>query len=1036
MAASVGERARALAGTPRDWITWKGWRLWAVLFVLAYTLAGFFALPPLIKDRLTTELTALWDRPVRVEAVRTNPFRLSLDIRGFAVTETDGAPLVAADRAFVRVGLLGLLQWAAAFDVVRIEGLDVSLVRDADGSLNVEALVPPSDTSEPPDEDVAAELPRLVFGEIALTDARVRLTDATRPTPFETAIGPVDLALRRISTLPRREGDQAVVIKTENGGRIAWEGTASLQPLAASGSASVVGPYAPILHRYLQDDLGFVVSDGDVLLGLTYALETREDQSIALDVADIGFVLRDLRVQSPDGERLILIAPEFAIAAGRVALPEQDVSVEEVALRGARVEAWRNADGTLFHERMVATPEAAPPAETPTDGTSTDGTPPAASDDPMAGWSVRLDRVAIEDFSARFEDLALREPGAVELADLDLVVEGLTTTPEARAPMTLNAALAAGGRLDAQGGVVLAPTFAADLRVTGDGLAVAAVEPYLRDAARLSVGGGALSWEADVALSDTVTVDGGGRLEDLALSVKDSEDRLLSWDKVAVDRFRYASADDALELSEVVIDGPYVRLTINEDLTTNFQALTEDPARVDADAADDAEQPDDVAAAPVAEAQDAPPVPDAPAANAPTTRVTVARLALSEGAMDFTDLSLPFPFAARIADLGGELTSLDTASTEPAAFRLEGQVSDYGQARIEGATPLADPTLDTDVSVLFRNIDIADLSPYTIKFAGREIAEGRMELDLRYRVEAGGLLGENNIVISDIALGERVNQPGAMRLPLALAIGLLKDAEGKIDVDIPVRGDVNDPQFRIGGVIAKAIINLIRSVATSPFRLLGNLVGVEGEDFGVLAFEPGRAAVSPPDREKLVKLAEALALRPTLTIVTPAPFDAEADAEALRALRVDARVEEAVAARREGEASDEFLSALRREALEGAFREQFPDIPLETVQAPFLSVPDDRPRARPELDAVAYLAAVRAQLIAAEEVTEADLAALAGDRASAAIDVLVTEGAVDATRVSAAEPAEAKQGERGDVLGELSLTGVDAAAPEPTEPAE
>ncbi len=1019
MARTVGAQARALAGTPRDWINWKGWRFWLALVVAAYTLFGFVILPALVKDRMTTALTALWDRPVRVEALRINPYRLSVDVRGFAVTEPDGAPLLAADRAFVRVGLLGLLQWAWAFDRIQVEGLDVTVIRNADGGLNLNALIPAPREPETATTDPAPATPRLIFGAIALRNAHIQITDATRPTPFKTDIGPVDLTVRRFSTLPRRSGDQTLVIQTENGGRIAWRGSASMQPLSASGAVSVVGPYAAILHRYLQDDLGFVITDGDVLLGLTYALNAGEDGALAFEIADIGVVVRDLMLMTRERDHTIASLPEFALTGGRVALPSQDISATQIVVRGARLEAWRNADGSLFFERLMTMPEAA--ASEREEGARADAA------DPMAAWTVRLGQFEVQDFSALFEDRALREPGRVELADLDFIATDLSTEPGARARVRLNADLAAGGRVEAEGDVALAPAFAADVAVTGADLAVAAAAAYLRDAARLRVDGGALSWRADVAVGEAVSVDGGARVEGLALGVEDAEERLVSWDAVAVDRFRYSSADNALELSEVAIDAPFVRLVINEDLTTNFQALTNDPAESGVNDATDRGDGDDDAAPPATPDAMAGARADASAA-APATRVTVARLALSDGAMDFTDLSLPFPFAARIASLGGELTSLDTASTEPATFRLEGQVSDYGEARIEGTTPVADPTLDTDVSVLFRNIEIADLSPYTIKFAGREIADGRMELDLRYRVEAGGLQGENSIIISDIALGDRVDQPGAMRLPLALAIALLKDASGAIDVDIPVRGDVNDPEFRIGGVIAKAIVNLIRSVATSPFRLLGNLVGVEGEDFGALAFEPGRATVSPPDREKLVKLAEALALRPALSIVAPAPFDAQADAEALRALRVDARVEARVSARRDAEASDEFLSALRREALEQAFRDRFADIPLETVQAPFLRVPEDRPRARPELDAVAYLAALRAQLIAAEEVAEADLTALAQARAAAATAVLVEEGGVDPARVGAGEPAEAKQGERGDVLGELSLTGLDAAA--------
>jgi hypothetical protein len=220
-------------------------------------------------------------------------------------------------------------------------------------------------------------------------------------------------------------------------------------------------------------------------------------------------------------------------------------------------------------------------------------------------------------------------------------------------------------------------------------------------------------------------------------------------------------------------------------------------------------------------------------------------------------------------------------SSDPASravAKLEGRVDEFGLARVDGSLATFDPTQFMDLRVAFRNIEMTPLSPYSATFAGRRIASGRLGLDLQYKIDKGALLGDNKVELMKFTLGERVEAPGALNLPLDLAVALLTDAEGRIAIGVPVKGNVNDPQFSYGHLIWQAITTVLTNIVTAPFRAL---FGSGGDAVESIAFDPGRAALLPPEREKLKRVAEALEKRPQLKLAVEGQYS-EADRAALR----------------------------------------------------------------------------------------------------------------------------------------------------------
>lgn len=1034
--------AASLGNDPRAWIDPKRKRFWLVVLLLAYTLGGFFLAPWIAKRQTVDILTEMLGRPVHLEQVRVNPFVLSVEARGFEITEADAQPLFGFQRLYVNFQLRSLFHWAWTFREITLEEPSLTFVRFADGSSNLSRLADDAAAAspEPPDGAPAAApaeeagLVRLIVDELNLIRGGGAFLDHTPATPFEAPFGPINVAVLDISTLPDERGQQQVEVHTERGANLSWQGTLQIQPLHSDGHFTADGPFLPLAYRYFQDVVGAELTEGMVSLGFDYEVAVDAGGDLQASVSGLQYTVQDVLV-TQEG-RDIFRLPALRLEGGYLNYPQQQAGAAALSIDAPELLVWLDADGQASVERLIvqsspATGSATAPVGSPEAPEAPDDAPQAPDDASADEWELALDRLEVSDLVFSLEDQSLRTPGQVRINDLDLSLEALNNQPDARFPVQLAVGLDPGGTLRLEGEVAALPQPQLDAGLTVDALALALIQPYLGDVAAVAIEDGQINATIDLEVSAEEPLGASGAISIDALALDDTlhQEDLLSWSRLGVDRFVYSQAGASLALSEVELNELFLRLRIAEDRSTNFgQLVLEDEA--DPDTAGpgepDAADPADAGAEATGEE---------PAATG--LHVTVGRFVVDDGAADFTDLSLPLPFHSDISKLNGEISTLDSNSTEPSQVRLEGQIADYGLARIQGGLmPLA-PDRATDIEVLFRNVALPDLTPYTIRFAGREIDSGRMEVALNYQVDEGRLLGSNSVVISDLALGERVEHPDAFNLPLALAVALLKGPDGKIDVDVPVQGDVDDPEFRIGGVILKAVVNLITGIVTSPFRLLGNLVGADSEDLGQLEFEPGSASLTPPEREKLVKLAEALTLRPQLTLAIAGVYDPEADLAALKQQSVAERIDVELQARQADAAPDQMLTEARRGAVEALFLADFPDVPLEPIQSEFQSSPDPEASAdEPELDQTAYVAELERRLVDAAPIAEAELEALAAARVAAVAEGLGQPDTAGAGRIATGPTTTAEVTESGWILMELEVEAGNAAAATPGEPVE
>jgi hypothetical protein len=330
-------------------------------------------------------------------------------------------------------------------------------------------------------------------------------------------------------------------------------------------------------------------------------------------------------------------------------------------------------------------------------------------------------------------------------------------------------------------------------------------------------------------------------------------------------------------VGEIALSDFYSRLIVNADGTLNLQAILKEPA---------------APATPASTTPAAPPAPGAP------PDIRLGKIVLRGGSVNYSDLFVRPNYNVMLTGMAGGVTEL--TPERPGEVELRARIHETAPVEIAGrVNPLASD-LFVDLKVSARDINLSPLSPYSIKYAGYGITQGRLSVKLAYRIENRKLSAENNIYLDQLTFGEKVDSPTATRLPVQLAVALLKDKNGVIDVNVPIGGSLDSPEFGLGTVLAQVFGNLIATTVSKPFAMLGSLFG-GGEELAYLEFAPGSAAVGA-DEAKLKALAKALDSRPGLKLEVRGGIDAAADRDALKRAALDREVRAAKLKASEGTA--------------------------------------------------------------------------------------------------------------------------------------
>ncbi|MFA6289658.1 MAG: DUF748 domain-containing protein [Opitutaceae bacterium] len=856
-------------------------RRWLILggVVTVFVLFGFFGLPTIIKTQAIKQLSATLHREVAIGSVQVNPLVFSVTIEGLAIKDRDAGPFVGWKRLYVNFDSWSFFIGEWRFQEIALDGFSSRIELNKDGSFNFSDLIPPPSPAPAPAASSKPGWP-LRIKKLAVTSAALKFNDHSRAAPFTTVAGPVSFTLDHFRTAGDPKAPYSFSAVTEAGETFNWRGTVSIDPVRSTGDFSVGGialkKYAP----YYADRVRADVLGGTLDVSAHYALDFGAEPHV-MKLENAAVKLSGLQVAERGATTPVIELPSFVIEGLSADGLKPSATIKRIALDQPSLHVRRDKDGSINLLTML-TP--APSAASSAASVAVPATPatPAA---PVALPDVKLGEFAINGLSVALEDLATPTPAKTTIEKIDLSVKNVSLA-EGAAPIALKlfAILPPGGEIAVEGSVVREP-LAADVTIKVATLPLAGITPYVEPFLNLRIAGGAVSvdgkarlagsvasFQGDVNVGRFATVD-GKRAEDFV--------KLTSFSILGIDAI---SQPLTAKIAEINLVDPTARFAINADGSTNFSTVLRQAAPAPA-------APEPVPAVSFAPA---PRVAAAPSTTAPAPVWSLGKFTITNGKFMLTDKSVQPAVQTALDQFSGTITGLSSADLQRADVDFHGKVDGAGSIAITGklnaraATPA--PDASTDITIDIKGVDLSPLSPYVGTYAGYELARGSLMVDVKTHLAQRKIDSANVVTLNQFTFGQATNNPQATKLPVRLGVALLKDIDGNIVIDLPVKGSLDDPNFKIGKVVLRVIVNLLVKAATSPFSLIGSMFGGGGDELAWQEFAPG--AVSPLDTEtkKTETLRKALKSRPALNLDITGSYDAASDTDSLRQQQLDQQV--------------------------------------------------------------------------------------------------------------------------------------------------
>ena len=871
-----------------------------------------------------------------------------LTLRDLALTQPGGRPLLALRQVDLPLADVQPLRRQLRFGAIRVESPD----------LRLPAAQPAPPASAPP----APPGPpwQVALAGLQVTDGKLTPADDLVLEDVQLQLGPVAWPLKAPA-----QGDASLRLD-----RATLRTQLRLAPELLQVDADLAGLQTERLARWLPLPAGVhLTATVSAHAGLTVKDPLGQAAAARAQIGIDDLALTQVRLGIGGGGTMASVA-SVRLDKARIDLAARSAELGTLGIDALRAELERDANGQLNLDRLLPGESGAEGAEL---GTA-----------PTPGWTVQLGGLLMQRSGLRWHDAAAaRSMPPVALAVEPLRVQLGPVSWPARAPVAaqVTAQLAAlgangqpvaasAGRLEWNGRLGLAPLSARGC-LQAQALPLHLMRAYVDPAWGVQLQRADLGLAADLQASRRpdggweAALGGDVRLGPLALAQVRTIDGqpvagedLLSWQLLQLEGLRLAMAPGAplqVALKAAQLDDAYARLIVDEQGRFNLRDLR--PV-----AATQAARPES-AAAPAPASAAASSAPPAPASPAPGVTWAADSLRINRGVVDFTDRFVRPHYSARLSDLQGSLGAFSSTSLDMAPLTVRGRVAGTGLLEIDGQLKPGAP-LAMDVQARATDIELAPLSGYAGKYAGYAIERGKLSARMHYQVEPGGqLVASNQLILNQLTFGDRVDSPDATSLPVRFAVALLKDRDGVIDINLPVAGSLNDPEFSVGGLVWKLLLNLIGKALTSPFSLF---TGGDATEASQVVFAPASAEL--PGGDALERVARLLADKPGVALTLTGWADAESEIPAIREQRL------AQALKAENAATPE--AALKR--LYQATR--LPNKPRN-----LLGLAKDLPPAE-----------MRGLLMASYEVDDEALRQLAVARAVAVRDALLARGAPNA----------------------------------------
>jgi len=822
------------------------------------------------------------------------------DLADARIVDERSAPLFSAHALHVAAASLEPFKRVFHFDEIRLDQPSLHLVRERSGELSVArtfAATPEaasaasaasaavqasgaSAASAASDAAVAATPLDLSIKRLALNDGDVALEDRAPAQPVALGLTHLTVSVDDFSTLAKGPARYAVRSALAQGGTLAATGSFDLDAKTADAKLAAEALPLALAQPYLADATAARISSGTLGANLPVKVDWSK-APVNVRVSNGDLTLKSLKLASSSGSGDVALG-DARIGVKQIDLAAHKAELSSVEATGLAVKATRLKDGRIDLAAWAQPPKKAQ-ASAETRASAHAGE--RAGESPE--WHYAIGALRLKDASADIVDQVPTRPATVHVSSIQLEAQNVSDDMSRPLPIKLDATLNGKGMLEASGTVVPTP-LDASLKLHANRLDVAAFEPYFGDSLNAVLKSALLNAGGELKLStakDSVKASyrGGAALVDVRLLDRITSAPLAGWRSLVLARtnVHYDGRATDIDIGRVTFAQFFGSVLLSAQGKLNLDDVL---AREKSDAATEAATHHGRTSE-VVVAHNAPSAPSNP------LRVHVGEVVLQQGHVKYTDNFVKPNYNANLVDITGTIGAFGTDSTTPAPVDVGASLAGNGPIAIRGTVnPLAQkPSLDLSASA--HDIELKNLTPYSVKYAGYPITKGTLNVDLHYKLDNDLLTANNHLFIDQLTFGEHVENDTATKLPVRLAISLLKNSRGQIDVNVPVSGSLSNPQFSLGSLIWSAILHLVERAVTAPFTLLANALGGNGEsgarELRYVAFAPGSAELTDSTRSKLDTIEKLLADKPEVKLELTGRADPAIDTPALRLAYVD-----------------------------------------------------------------------------------------------------------------------------------------------------
>ncbi|MDO9046930.1 MAG: DUF748 domain-containing protein [Methylobacter sp.] len=801
-----------------------------------YAILGFYLLPMLVKSKLPTLIRQETGRKASVSTVRFDPFSLQLSLQEFVLQEPNGQLFVRFDGFFIDINAVQSIgQAALIIDKVLLNKPVVRITKDKDGAFNFKTLLRNNNEAK---QDACLEPCRrggkmfpVNIVKLSIAEGKLDWEDAHFNSPEKETVYPINLVIENFTTHTGNPSNFGLTLELNTGGKLDWQGAIGLNPLSSSGHIKLENVKLPRIRALALQDFVQLDLQGYELFEADYKADYVGNK-FNVNVRQGKFELHDFQVSATAQDKALVKMLRFAVHGIGFNLENHELMIESVSANDADFKAWLNTEGVFNYQSLLPMAKAEKSPVEPTEQTS---------------WNININSIVLNNCGLTFEDQTLKKPATMTAKPIDFKLDNFSNKAGASLPFQLSLRLNETGSIKLDGNTVIEP-LTAQIAVAVNGIGLEKFQAYVDKYARLDVIDGTLALDGKVLVAnsaeDKLAVKFTGNSQIARLLTRDQlkNKDFVKWENLALNGIDVDFPANRYSAETLVLNKPYARVIIKKDKTVNFGDIMI------------ADKSKPKVAVKVAKNKET---------EAQKPKFKLGKIQIIDGSSDFADLSLILPFAAPIKSLNGGASGISSEQKSIIKVDLKGNTYDLSPVDIKGEIS---PYLgDYHVTVNFIGMPMPLISPYMVQFAGYKVEKGKISLGLNYKVENKVLTASNSILIDQFELGEKVENPNAVSLPLELAVALMKDSDGKIKIDVPISGSLEDPQFSISHIIVDALMNSISKVITSPFRALASLIGSEA-DLSTISFTAGEATLIKSEISKLDALAKALTARPVLKL--------------------------------------------------------------------------------------------------------------------------------------------------------------------------